>query len=558
MKLNKNTARLLFTLLMMQTPGRAVELWMSKLFGDHMVLQQGKDLPVWGRAEPGETVTVSIGDRQLETKVGADGKWKILFPPMPVTGEAVQVRVACGGEVKVFNDVLLGDVWLCSGQSNMGVPLAKAKTAKEDIAAADIPRLRYFLIPRSVSFDPAEDVQGEWRISTPENLQKNSFSAVGYYFGASLQSDLDRPVGLIGAYDGGTRIHNWMSLESLERFPGSRTSTEKFVKDFQEKKAQLETAMVEYRNKLLPEWEALFATWKEEYDKQMSAWLAARDEARAAGQPLPPRPPRPHLPNRPLAPDGNYTLATVLFNAKIAPLMPYALTGAIWYQGEANAYPQQNEEYRHLLPMMVADWRAKWGQGDFPFLYVQLPNLISHDGDPRYKDYWPVLRESQRLAEAEIPNSAMVVTMDVGDPNDLHPTVKKPFADRLVLAAKKVAYGQDLTDSGPMIDRAVVVDGQVKLSFTSVGSGLMTGEIDEQYLVHERQEPPANFELAGEDGVFVTAEAELDGDTVRVRTDAVANPAFVRYAWADNPVPMVNLYNKEGLPASPFTIEISK
>jgi sialate O-acetylesterase len=532
-------------------------LWLPQIFGDHMVLQQGKDLPVWGKAKPGESVTVTVGDRSAETRAAADGKWVLRLKPLPVTQEAVQVKISSAGEQRIFDDVLIGDVWLCSGQSNMAMPINKMKTGHEEVAKANHPKLRYFKIPRSVSFDKSETVKGEWVVCTPESLTADGFSAVGYYFGTALLKDLNRPIGLIGAYDGGTRIHCWMSLESLQSFPGHRTDTAKQVNEFLRKKASLEGDMAHHKNVLLPKWEEELKAFKAEMDKRNAAWLEARAQATKSNQPIPPRPARAKIANRPLAHDGNFTLPTVLYNAKIAPLAPYALTGALWYQGEANAYPGMNEEYATLLPMLIQDWRKQWGQGDFPFLYAQLPNLNSHGGEPKYDDWWPALRESQRIA-ASTPNTAMVVTIDVGDPNDLHPTIKKPIAERLVSAAKKIAYGEDHVISGPMIESAERQGDKVVLRFTHTGGGLMIGSMDQNFKVSKSQGPLANFELAGADGTFAAAQAAIDGDSVLVWSDAIKLPTAVRYAWKDNPQPAVNFYNREGLPASPFTLTVNE
>ena len=536
------------------------KLRLPRIFGDHMVLQQGQDLPLWGKAKPGETVRVTVGDRSGETVVGADGKWMLRLKPMPVTQEAVQVKISSADEEKVFDDVLIGEVWLCSGQSNMAMGIGNMKVGEHVIAKANHPKLRMFLMPRSVSFEKAEDVEAKWVVCTPESLAPQGygwggFSAIGYYFGSALLNNLDRPIGLIGAWDGGTRIHCWTSLEGLQSLPGTQTDTAKRVREFLKKKASLAVDMEKHTNVLMPRYNAEFKLWKQAHDQTMAAWSEARAQAQKENNPLPPRPARAKLSRRPLAPDATFSLATVLFNAKIAPIAPYALRGVLWYQGEANAYPKQNEEYRDLLPIMIADWRKHWAQPDLPFLYVQLPNLNSHGGAEQYKEWWPILRESQRLA-GSTPNTAMVVSIDVGDPNDLHPTVKKPIADRLVLAARKLAYGEDLVISGPMIDRATLQDDQVVLHFTDRGRGLMIGGVDDDLQVHESTGTPENFELAGEDGLFVPSQAKIEGDKVLVWNEVIPNPKAVRYAWDDNPEPAVNLYNKEGLPASPFKIRV--
>ena len=402
---------------------------------------------------------------------------------------------------------------------------------------------------------------GEWVVCTPESLAPQGygwggFSAIGYYFGSSLLKLRDTPIGLIGAYDGGTRIHCWTSLEGLQRLPGAQTDTAQRVREFLAKRESLEQDMAHHRDVLLPEWEAEFRAWKTERERKTAEWKKQRDEAREAGKPLPPRPPRERISNRPLAPDANFTLPTVLFNAKIHPLAPYALNGVLWYQGEANAYPKQYDEYRDLLPIMIKDWRKHWGREDLPFIYVQLPNLNTKGGDPRYRDWWPTLRESQRTALGT-PKTAMVVTIDVGDPQDLHPTVKKPIADRLVRAARRVAYGEDVVAAGPMIAAATVNADKVFLRFSDIGSGMITGSLGADYRMSETDDAPAHFELAGADGIFHPAQARLESDHVVVWSDQVRQPGGVRYAWAPNPAPPVNLYNREGLPASPFKIVLN-
>ena len=532
-------------------------LWLPSIFGDHMVLQQGKDLPVWGKAKPGETVVVTVGEQSAETEAGENGQWTVRLKPMPVNQDPVEVKVTSGPETKTFKDVLVGDVWFCSGQSNMGMGIGKMKNGKQVVSKADHPKLRIFLMPRSVSFERAEDVNAKWVVCTPETLapkRRGSFSAVGYYFGSSLLKDLNRPIGLIGAYDGGTRIHAWTSLEGLQSFPGKHNDTAKRVQRFLKLKSTLAQDMERHQTVLMPEWEAKLKVYKAEMTKRYDAWEKARAQAKKEGKPMPSRPKRAKLSNAPMPPNANYTLATVLFNAKVAPVAPYAITGAIWYQGEANCYPKLNVEYRQLLPIMIKEWRKEWGQGDFPFLYVQLPNMKT---EAKHEGWWSPVRESQRSA-LNTPNAFMAVSIDVGDPNDLHPTVKKPIADRLVLAAKEHVYGEDVVGTSPMIKDAQIVDGKITLNFTDIGNGLTIGQMDTDFNFSVAQGQPANFELAGKDGKFVPAQAKIEGDTVIVWSDDLKEPMTIRYAWRNNPEPPVNLYSKEGLPASPFEISIKR
>jgi sialate O-acetylesterase len=460
------------------------KLWLPSIFGDHMVLQQGKDLPVWGKAKPGEKVTVTIGVQTAETKAGADGKWIMRLKPMPVNHDPVEVKVTSGAQTKTFIDVLVGDVWLCSGQSNMAMGIGNMKTGKQVVAKADHPKLRLFQVERQVGFEKCEEVKGKWIICTPESLAPKGygwggFSAIGYYFGAALQQDKNIPIGMIGSYVGGTQINAWSSLESLESFHERGTDNAKQLLNLKRKKATLDQRKKEYDETIFPKYDKEFTAWKAAESKKLKDWQAALKIARAKGEAHPKRPARtkPTF-KRPIDPVQEFGLPSVLYNGMIHPLIPYAIKGAMWYQGEANCYPKRNTEYATLLPNMIKDWRTKWGQGDFPFLFVQLPNL--NNTNPKKLGWWATLRESQRQSLAT-SNTAMVVSIDVGDPNDLHPAVKKPIADRLVLAAKEHVYGDDVVGTSPLVKGAKLQDGKVVLSFSNVGGGLMIAKMDKAF-----------------------------------------------------------------------------
>jgi sialate O-acetylesterase len=536
-------------------------LWLPAIFGDHMVLQQGKDLPVWGKAVANETVVVTVGGQTAETKAGADGKWIVRLKPMTVNQDPVELTVTSGSDMKTFKDVLVGDVWLASGQSNMGMGIAAMKGGKEIVAKADHPKLRLFQVERQVSFEKSEEVKGKWIICTPETLAPKGygfggFSAIGYYFGAALQQDKNIPVGMIGSYVGGTLIQSWSSLECLEQFNERGTDNAKQLLDFKRKKATLDQRKKEYDETIFPKYDKVFKAWKASETKKIEDWQAALTIAREKGEAIPKRPARAKLTvKRPIDPVQEFRLPTVLYNGMINPIIPYAIKGALWYQGEANCYPNRNTEYATVLPNMIKDWRSKWRQGDFPFFVVQLPNM--NTSSPKKFGWWSTFRESQRLA-LNTPNTFMAVTIDVGDPNDLHPTVKKPIADRLVLAAKEHVYGDDVVGTSPLIKDAQLVDGKVSLSFTDIGSGLTIGKMDKDFNFSIAEGNPLHFELAGNDGKFVTAQAKIEGDTVIVWSDDLKDPTTVRYAWRNNPEPAVNLYNKQGLPASPFETNILK
>ncbi len=527
-------------------------LKLPSIFGDHMVLQQGRDIPVWGWTEPGGTVHVTLANRSVKTQADASGKWMARLPALPTSKDPVEMRVESKGEAIVYSDVLLGDVWLCSGQSNMAMGVGAMRDAEKVVAEADHPRLRMFLVHRQVGFEECEDLQGEWVVCTPENIMMaggwKGFSAVGYYFGRALLETQDRPIGLIGSYVGGSPIHSWMSIGALQSFPGRQTDTARQLDAFLKAKDELPVAMAHHAKVLLPAWEKELAERNEAHRENLAEWKVAVQRAQEQNQPAPPRPPPGGVSRRPLEPDQHFRHATVLFNGMLRPLIPFAITGAIWYQGEANTYQTKAEEYRHLQPLMIADWRDRWGQGDFPFLFVQLPNLETD------KEWWPVLRESQRHTLA-VPNTGMAVAIDIGDPSDLHPAFKRPIGERLALIARHQVYGEDVVFSGPMIEAAERREGKVVLSFKHLGGGLITGELSETFEVGETQAVLGGFEIAGADGIFLPAQARIEAAQVVVWHDQLEPAKSVRYAWAPNPT-AANLYNRAGLPASPFAIDV--
>jgi sialate O-acetylesterase len=524
------------------------EITLPSIYGDHMVLQQGMPLPVWGRAAPGEKVTVSIAGKQSETTADAGGKWMLRLDPLAMTREPLEMRVKGSGEALVFHDVLVGDVWLCSGQSNMGMGVGASAEAKEIVADANRPELRLFRVDRRPALTGQDDLPGKWVVCTPESVLEGGkgFSAVGYLFGSEIQDAKKIPVGLIQSAVGGTRIECWSSLEMLQSLP-NLSVTKKYLSDFLKVRDNVE----KYDQETLPVLKKEHEAWVAAQRELTETWRKQKSEASAKNLPDPPRPELPPEPKRPVSPRDAFSNPTVLFNGMIRPLIPYGIRGVIWYQGEANTYPKMADEYRTLLTAMITDWRNRWQQGDFPFLFVQLPNLGSG------KIEWPVIREAQRKALA-LPATGMAVTIDVGDPADLHPPIKRPVAERLVLAARRVAYGEDIVYSGPLYETMAVEGGKIRLTFTNTGGGLIIGT---RPVISPQQKPePAadslqGFEVAGGNGIFHPAKAEIQKNTVVVWNDTVAEPKAVRYAWAPNPEPFANLYNRENLPASPFSTE---
>jgi sialate O-acetylesterase len=454
------------------------------------------------------------------------------------------LRVSSGPAADELIDILVGEVWLCSGQSNMGLPISKAKGGSDAIANADLPRLRMFRVKQNPRYEPGDDVEGEWFVCSPSAFgDGRDFSAVAFFFGQQLLKTQDCPIGLIGSYVGGSPVEAWMSAEALNAFPakrGERTETWKRYHAFRQARDGMAKAMADHGPQLAA-WEAELAARNQAHREALAGWKEAAATAREASQEPPPRPQPAPVSRRPLEPNRYPHHATVLFRGMIEPLIPYSVRGAMWYQGEANCYPRRAEEYATSFPLMIADWRERWELGDFPFLFVQLPNFANG------KEDWMTLRESQRLAAASVPNAAMVVTIDVGDPNDLHPLDKKPVADRLASMARAEVYGEDVIASGPMIESAKrMSDGRVRLTFLSTKPGLQIGPAGGEHL--------GGFEVAGEDGEFMPAMATIEGDHVIVWRDGV-EAQVVRYAWEPNPFPAANLYNSQGLPASPFSIK---
>ena len=536
----KTKLPLLLLVIVACAPSNAAELRLANIFTDHCVLQRGMSTPVWGWAEAKAEATVAFGNQRKTATADASGKWLIRLDPMNASTESRKLSVSSAGQIVTLNDILVGEVWLASGQSNMGLAISKAKGGREAIANVDLPRLRMFRVNRNPKYELGGEMEGEWFVCSPKAFKDgHDFSAVAFFFGQQLLKTQDCPIGLIGSYVGGSPVEAWMSEAALSSFPaqrGVRTETWKRLQGFRKARDGMAKAIAEHGPKLAA-WETELTARNQAHRKALAAWKEATAKARSANREPPPRPQPAPLSRRPLEPNRYPHHATVLFRGMIKPLIPYGLRGAIWYQGEANCYPRRAAEYATSFPMMIADWRKRWGQGNFPFLFVQLPNFA------KAKEHWMTLRESQRLAAGRVPNVAMAVTIDVGDPNDLHPADKKPVADRLALLARAEVYGEDVIANGPLIESAKRIgDGRLRLEFRFTEPGLQGGE------------KLGGFEVAGIDGVFVPAQAVIEREQVIVwRVGVEAHE--VRYAWAPNPFPAANLYNDKGLPASPFSIE---
>ncbi len=483
---------------------------LPQLISDGMVLQQGVKVNLWGWAEPGEKVSVRLQDQQGSVLADGAGQWRIKIGPLQ-SGGPFALTIS-GRNTIVVHDVLVGEVWVCSGQSNMEMPVAPpadgwskgALNYDQEITAAQYPTLRMFTVQHAVASKPQTDVNGSWVAAQGEAI--SSFSATAYFFGRDLQKVLNVPVGLIHPSWGGTIAEAWTSRGTLASDPEFKSILDKGAKQ-------------------LTAYPKVF----DDYERQLTAWRDESARAQAEGKVLEP-PPAP-----PKDPRADQSLPSSLFNGMVSPLTPFTIRGVIWYQGESNA--DRPFQYRKLFPAMIQDWRQAWGEGDFPFLFVQLANWGVHTLNWR----WPELREAQ-LMTLSLPKTGMAVTIDIGDGSDIHPRDKQDVGYRLSLAAQAVGYGHDIVYSGPIYQSMDVEGGAVRLHFKYAGGGLMAKSLSSINV--------SGFEVAGDDRKFVGADAKIEGETVIVQSAEVPHPVAVRYAWAMNPRP--SIYNRAGLPASPF------
>lgn len=430
------------------------ELKTHGLFADNGILQRDRKVAVWGTTDKPEPVTVTFAN-QTVTATPEGGKWKVELAPLAASAEPRDLVVTQGDQTLTRANVVVGDIWLCGGQSNMQWEVHQCAGAKEAVETARNPQIRLFTVPRGGAPEPRADVGGRWAEALPESVR--NFSAVGYYFGRDLQKAIGVPVGLISSNVGGTTAERWMSKEALD---GA---------------AELEG---------------------------MRCTQGRND----------------------------------LYNNMIAPLAPFGIKGAIWYQGESNA--DRPHHYRHVLANVVKSWRQTFGQGDFPFFIVELAPFTAIVKDPVDQE-WAVVRESMQWVATNLPAVDTVSINDVGDERDIHPQQKQPVGERLARAARAWAYGEQIVPAGPEFEKAAFEGGKATVSFKNVGAGLEARDGDLK-----------GFTIAGEDKKFHPAKAAIEGATVVVTSDQVAEPKAVRYGWANYPV--VNLWNKDGVPASTF------
>ena len=495
---------------------------MPKVFGDHMVLQRERSAPVWGWANPGEKITVEFVGQRKETAAGPDGRWEIRLDPMPARNQGEVLRISgTSTNVIELKDVVVGEVWVCSGQSNMQMSLGSCNVPK-DIANADLPGLRFLNVVQLFASSPKQDVKATpWTLCSRQTAAR--CTAAGFYFGRRLHSELGVPVGLINTSWGGTRIEPWTPMEAFDTIPELAEYIAAFRKDEQIHRQRLPASI-----------------------QALEAWLTDARKSIASDAALPVEPAWPVYPG-----SRSNRQPAAIYHAMVYPLIPYAIRGAIWYQGEGNA-GNPGDLYYHKMRALIGGWRRVWAQGDFPFYYVQLANYRNDTKTPAGGDSWANLRQCQFKALA-ITNTGMAVTIDIGNARNIHPKNKYDVGERLACWALARDYGQtNIVVSGPLYRAMKIEDNRVRLFFDHLGGGLMAGEKTGREPGREiKNGKLQRFAVAGEDKKWVWADAIIDGDAVLVSSPNVPKPVAVRYAYSVNPEGC-NLYNRAGLPAAPF------
>lgn len=471
------------------------------LFSDGMVIQRDKEVPVWGWADDNEPVTVSFNGQSI-TAIAHNGKWSVRLKPMKAETKP-QTMTVKGHNLVEVHDILIGEVWICAGQSNMEWDVRRTNGGKEAITSSNNDQLRICVVPHNVQHTPVDDVKVSWKQASPSAV--SYASAVGYYFTSKLQKEMNVPVGMLQIAFGGTVIESWLSDEVLEAMPN---------KD-------------KYMNPKV---------MKAEYDEKISklrpiidAYERAKNSARVNKQPSPPRPSE--IPSE-------YKGATTIYNGEIYPIVPFAVRGVAWYQGESNAYPKRADTYYELLPAMIKLWRSDWKDPKLPFIIIQITPNRKPQTDANEWSGIAVIQDAQAKTAEKVPHTALVTTMDCAD-EDVHYWEKRPVGYRVFLAAQSLCYNHKTEYCGPIFKALKIKGNTCVIYYTHASKGL-TSEGNKV----------TGFVIAGTDKKFYFAEAKIVGNTVEVSSPNVSAPVAVRYGWAD--FPKVNLFNKEGLPASPF------
>lgn len=485
------------------------EIKLPAIIGDNMVLQQKQANPIWGWDTPGTDVTVKFAGQTKTAKAGADGKWTVKLDAVPANAKPATITIQ-GTNTRELKNVLVGEVWVCSGQSNMQWNVGSTWDADLEIAMAKYPNIRLISVPQVGTQEPQKDFKGEWKVCSPETV--GPFSAVGYFYGRTLHQMLDVPVGLINNAWGGSAAEAWVRRDVLEkdtRFKGLMDGWVQREKDLATDKA------------------------KQAYDKALADWKQKQEAAKKAGQPFTTR--APQGPQQILGGNGR---PGNIYNGVLLPTIGYGIKGAIWYQGETNA--GRAYEYGYLFPLMIEHWRKEWNQGEFPFYWVQLADYLAEDTNPG-ESSWAEIRESQTKTQNAVKNGGQAVIIDLGEANDIHPRNKRDVAERLARIALVKDYGLKLPWRSPEYKSVAIEGNKAVVTLDTFGSTLRTVDVTEV----------KGFAICGEDKKWVWAQAKIVGkDKVEVSAAQVAKPVAVRYAWSNNPV--CNLYSVDGLPVTPF------
>jgi sialate O-acetylesterase len=492
-----------------QTLCASAEVRLPRLFSDHAVLQRDRPIHVWGWSSPGAHLVAHFHQQQVASMADERGLWSLSLKPENAGGPYLLTITGDGADVTV-HDLLIGDVWIASGQSNMEFPLqgfgldTPLKNQETEIAASTQPMLRLLRLEHKSNDFPLADQSSSWTLCTPETARY--FSAIAYFFGRGIAHHENVPIGLVDTTWGGTPADSWVSLDTLGSNP-----------------------------QLLPAFSsrAHFSDEQMNLDATVAKEKAEDEAAQREGRPRA---------KHPWHPDETSWAPAGLYNGMIAPLVPMTIKGFLWYQGETNSAHDRAPYYRSLFSALIGDWRSHFAQGDLPFLYVQISSFDSPSED------WGTIRDAQRRT-SDVANTAMVVTLDVGDPKNVHPSDKQTVGTRLALAARQMAYGESLVSTGPNFREATT-------EISNDGSISLRVWLDKAQGLTSKGKPLTAFEIAGADRHFVAATAHIDGETVLVNSPQISHPAYVRFGWAG--VVEGNLYNAAGLPASTFTSEPSQ
>ncbi|SOE22910.1 sialate O-acetylesterase [Spirosomataceae bacterium TFI 002] len=490
MKLIKRPFRFIILAFLLFSLNTSAQIKLPSIFGDHMVLQQKQQNPVWGWANAGEVIQVRINGQEHKTIADQKGYWKITLRPIPVGGPYI-MDIEGDNSKFYFEDVLVGEVWICSGQSNMAWSLKNTNSGELAVLTAKNPNIRLITVPRVGIDQPQNDFEGSWEECNSETAK--NFSAIGYFFGQNLEAALDVPIGLINNAWGGSAAEAWVNKEAITRDG-------------------------KYKE-LLTRWSDIEKTY--DYKSELKKW----DENGKKG----------NRPNDLLK--GNHRPANI-YNGVLHPTIGYGIKGVIWYQGESNA--GRAYQYRDLFPLMIQNWRDEWQQGNFPFYYVQLADFKEEKAEPGDSD-WAELREAQTMTKSKLSNVEEAVIIDLGEGRDIHPRNKKTVADRLSRIALARDYQKDIIYAGPAYQSMKIEGDKIILTFNNVGQGLYAFD----------QKEPIGFAISGEDKNFKWADAKIiSSNQIEVSHASINNPVAIRYAWADNP--RCNMYNRDGLPMTPF------